>query len=228
MFVPVTPSLPSWLSTATSTTFGAIARVRHARGLHPRGVTLAGRASLTMAGRPLTTVADSKVVVRLSRGIGLPHPWPDFNGIAIRFVDAHGAAEHLDLLLTSSFSPPRARHLIFPWSTLDGLGYSTVLTFDGPDGTIMFRAELDGARTLDALDVAREDAVHIRVMSARPDADWVDAARIQLDRVLAPDEAAAVRFDPWVTSTSLVLRGLLNRLRGPAYAGSRENGRAVA
>jgi hypothetical protein len=53
-------------------------------------------------------------VVRLSRGIGLPEPWPDFLGQAVRMLDGDGVAGIQDLLLVSSVSAVGGRQLIVP------------------------------------------------------------------------------------------------------------------
>lgn len=215
------PPLPSWLAAATRQTFGAVAGLRRARGLHPRGVTFAGTAEIHPAGGALGPVGERGVVVRLSRGIGLPHPWPDFNGVAVRFVDAHGPAHHQDVLLTTSFSPPVLRHTIFPWPTFSVLGYSSVLTFETDDGPRVLRVTPLEAATLDA--AAEQLPLHVELEIAEPRGGWTAAASITLDRVLAPEEAATVRFDPWTTAETFRPRGLLNRLRAPAYEGSRRS-----
>lgn len=104
----VVPPVPRWLGTPVERAFGTVARLRGARGLHPQGVAFEGQAEVHPAGVVLAPTGDAEVVVRLSRGIGVPHPAPDFNGVAVRFVDAHGSGRHQDVLLTTSFSPAGA------------------------------------------------------------------------------------------------------------------------
>lgn len=215
------PPLPAWLSAAADRAFGNVARIRGARGLHPRGVTFAGDAEVHTSGAALAPVGHIDVVVRLSRGIGLPHPAPDFNGVAIRFVDAHGPAHHQDVLLTTSLSPPILRHAIFPWPTFSVLGYSSVLTFETEDGPRMLRVDPLGAPTLGTAEVQLPLRIDLQI--AEPRGSWSPAATITMRRVLAPEEAATVRFDPWTTADTFRPRGLLNRLRAPAYEGSRRS-----
>jgi hypothetical protein len=218
---------PSWLLAGTKGAFRTIAGLRSARGLHPKGTTFAGRADVHPAGRSLAEPGSgTRVIVRLSRGIGLPHPWPDFNGVAIRFLDARGDGRHQDVLLTTSFAAPVLRRAIFPWPTFAVLGYSSVLSFDTEEGVLMLRVEPLATPTLDTAETDLPLEVVLRI--AEPRGTWSDAATVTLDRVLTPNEAAEVRFDPWTTTETFTPRGLLNRLRGPAYEGSREAAPDVA
>ncbi|QGG95775.1 hypothetical protein [Actinomarinicola tropica] len=214
------PDLPRWAARSAHRLFGTVAKLRDARGLHPKGTTFRGDAQIYPAGAALGPPGSIDVVARLSRGIGLPHPWPDFNGIAIRFVDAHGPDRHQDVLLTASFSAPVLRHTIFPWPTFSVLGYSSVLTFGTEDGPRVLRVEPLAAPTLDAAVESLPLTVELRI--AEPRAGWAPAATVVLREVVPADEAAVVRFDPWTTTVTFRPRGILNSLRGPAYAGSRE------
>lgn len=222
----VVPPVPRWLGTPVERAFGTVARLRGARGLHPQGVAFEGQAEVHPAGVVLAPTGDAEVVVRLSRGIGVPHPAPDFNGVAVRFVDAHGSGRHQDVLLTTSFSPPVLRRAIFPWPTFSVLGCSSVLTFDTEEGPRMLRLEPIDAATL--ADAQQRLPLRAELRIAEPRGPWQPAATITLRRVLDPDEAACVRFDPWTSTDTFRPRGLLNRLRAPAYEGSRRSAPHVA
>ena len=83
---------------------GAVARRRHGRPMHPRGAVfdavLDRTGSLPPWGVPwLDEPAREDVVVRLSRGAGLPAPLPDLLGLAVRVP---GDDDPVDLLLTSA------------------------------------------------------------------------------------------------------------------------------
>ena len=96
-----------------------------------------------------------------------------------------------------------------------------MLTFDTDDGPRMLRVDPLGAPTLDTAEAQLPLRVDLQI--AEPRGEWTHAASITLRRVLAPEEAATVRFDPWTSAATFRPRGLLNRLRAPAYEGSRRS-----
>jgi hypothetical protein len=109
---PSRPFLPSRLLTdAAAAGFGALARARGTRALHPRGDVWAARAVLD-DGVPGVTSAvapprwTGEALLRTSRALGLPGWAPDVLGVAIRLVDLHGPGRHQDLLLASCGPPP--------------------------------------------------------------------------------------------------------------------------
>ena len=215
--MPARPPLPAAVETATARAFETAARWRRARALHPRGDTFRGTAALTPVGSALGDRAEIAVVVRLSRGIGLPHPVPDFNGIAIRFQDAHGRGRHQDLLLTSALAAPVLRHVLRPAATFAAAGHTTVLPYRRPGGgRIMFRCPPMALERLDDGAAALPFPIALDVATLL--GPWERAADLV---VTAPEPDAGPRFDPWNTGDQLIPSGLLNRLRGPAYAGSR-------
>ena len=93
-------------------TFGLLTRLRRARAFHPEGHAYA--AEIEMASTAPLEPGRYQGVVRLSRGIGLPEPWPDFLGQAVRMLDGDGVAGIQDLLLVSSVSAVGGRQLIVP------------------------------------------------------------------------------------------------------------------
>lgn len=213
--------LPAAVAGAVAGVFGAVARLRRDRSLHPRGALLRGTARVHPAGAglldPRRTGEVVDVYVRLSRGIGLPHPLPDFNGVALRLLDAHGEGRHQDLLLTSSPAPPLLRHVLVPSPSFARIGFSTVLPVrDRAGRRLLFRVPPLAVRRLTELDEALP--LVLTVLVASPLGAWEPAATVTLDSTVPSDH---VRFDPWRTGPSLVPSGLLNRLRKPAYSASR-------
>ncbi|MEX2293921.1 MAG: SRPBCC family protein [Acidimicrobiales bacterium] len=209
--------LPGPVVDATVRLFATIAVARQARSLHPRGVTLQGRSAIHPDGLALTNELDGAVVARFSRGIGLPHPFPDFQGVALRFVDAHGPGQHQDLLLASSGQRPVLRHLLLPTTTFSFPGYSTLLPYRSAGGLRVFGCGPLPMRTLQEAGTAAPIELDLRVASLG--GAWQPAATLTLDTAV-PDDSA-IRFDPWNTSEALVPAGLVNRLRAAAYAASR-------
>lgn len=93
------------LSSLSETVFAGVARLRHRRALHPRGTV----ADATLALDPGSALGIAlgpgphRVVVRLSRGLGVRPPLPDVHGVAIR-LERDGAT--VDLLFSGT-----GRHL---------------------------------------------------------------------------------------------------------------------
>lgn len=175
--------------------------------LHPAGAALA-RAAATVP-----------VVARLSRGVGLPHPLPDFNGIAVRFLDAHAAGRHQGLLLTTAASQPVLRHVIHPAPSFRHSGFSSVLPYRDEAGTRrLFRCDPLPVAALGDVHDALPLVLQLRIATLL--GPWEPAATVTLTEV-ASEPPGGVRFDLWHTTTELVPVGLLNRLRAPAYAASR-------
>ncbi|MDP9398560.1 MAG: hypothetical protein M3P96_12410, partial [Actinomycetota bacterium] len=97
---------------AVSAAFAALARLRGARALHPRGIVLEGTLRLAGArcGVPILDAAGTlPVLARLSKGGGLPGRLPDVLGLAVRVPDAAGPGRPLDLLLSTAGARGPAR-----------------------------------------------------------------------------------------------------------------------
>lgn len=209
---------------ATARVFGALSAGRGARVFHPRGLVLRGTATLTgttgalLAGPPPGPVP---VIVRLSRGLGLRHPFPDFNGVAVKLPDAHGEGRDQDLLLVSSLRAPVARHVLLPVPTFATSGSSSILAYRTAGGLVMFGASPIEPGVL--ADVPAHLPVTFRLLAAPVLGRWAPAATVVLTERVPDTEAAdrALAFDPWNTGAGLVPAGVLNRLRLPAYAASR-------
>jgi hypothetical protein len=209
------------LDALTQRVFRRVATVRGAPALHPTGVTTKGHATLLPGqGDASVRLAERSrvdVIVRFSRGVGLPSGLPDFNGIAIRFVDAHGTERHQDLLLTSAGSWPLLRHVLLPARRLSARSCSSVLPYrTSSRRSIVFRCSPPPASTLDAITSALPFDLQLQCATAF--GRWRDVARVRIDEV---EHDLIIRFDPWNTSGGLTPAGLVNRLRRPAYAGSR-------
>src|SRR4051812_1617930 len=113
---------------------GALARRRRGKPMHPRGAVFEGllerHGSRPPTGVPwLDATATDRVVVRLSRGAGLPAPWPDLLGLAIRL----SGREPVDLLLTSAGSGPLTRLVPVP-RTDAAAGYSSIMAYRSDAG----------------------------------------------------------------------------------------------
>lgn len=211
-------SVPAPVANAVARVFGGLSAARRARVFHPRGIAFAGTAELHGAGTRLAGSANPDVVVRVSRGLGVRHPLPDFNGVAVKFLDAHGPGRDQDLLLVSALRRPVARHVLVPVPTFASTGTSSILPYRSPDGLVMFGAEPLPEPDLAGLEGALPFPV--RLLLAPLAGRWAPIGELRLTERLGDDVAGALRFDPWHTGADLVPATFLNRLRLAAYAAS--------
>lgn len=228
------PRMPRSLAAATAAVFAAGAGLRHQRTLHPRGASFRGVLVPHADGglpRPdaLAPGRDWPVLVRLSKGAGLPPGWPDVLGLAVRVLDAYGEGRHQDLLLSTSASPPVLRNLVVPAVGFDRAVYSSITRFDSRGRRVLLGATAARQRAPLTMDRLRQALPGLRftLLIAAPFGRWEQVAHIDLAERLTDEESAALDFDPWNTSEQLRPVGLLNQLRAPAYAGSRRGRRAA-
>jgi len=172
-------------------------------------------------GEGLLPTGSHPAVLRLSRGVGFPDPWPDILGLALR-VDL-GADRSFDLLFNSAGRGPAGKHLMLPARRFFERPYSTLLGYDnGADrvvvGLIPPAAPGDGP-TLSELRKTwdLEYAVFEVVVAARG-GDWRRAGRLVVGE--ACPEAAVLSFDPWNVPGPAKPGGFLNWLRTWAYPAS--------
>jgi hypothetical protein len=206
--------LPRWLSDATARVFGFAAALQGKRALHSRGVTRRGTAQLLGRGSELTFDQRFEVVVRFSRGAGLPAHLPDFNGLAVRFVDALGPGRHRDLLFSSVGSGP-FRHILVPAMDFGAARFSSLLRYRLAGDPVILAADVwPRGLTLDRL--RSSDPVRIRLYAIgkgmAEHLATVAVAEIVHDRTL--------HFDPGAADDYLVPLGFISGLRAPAYAAS--------
>jgi hypothetical protein len=204
---------------------------------HPAGSGYRADVAIAPAGRStgapfLDQPGTFAAVVRLSRGVGVPDPFPDVLGLAIKVIDAHGLGRDQDLLLVSSAGPPLARHLLLPASGFLGRPFSSVLPY-----LIGRRIRLFGA-------APRTPAVHdggtalaeVHVAAARGElrfdltmagefGAWRRIGELRVGQPLDDIETDALRFSPWHTGPGITPVGILQTLRRSAYQGSQRRRR---
>ncbi|MCW3012051.1 MAG: hypothetical protein JWO90_2455 [Solirubrobacterales bacterium] len=224
-------TMPSALATVTTLPFRAISAARGARAVHPQGFVCRGRWTVERASplAPDATVlrpgASYDVLARVSRGAGLPSAVGDFYGIAVRLLDAHGPGRHQDVLANASADLPLVHHVFLPAPRWYAQAYSTCLPYDAGAGPIVLGWLPPDRRgpgpSLDAMrDEVRRGAgfgIAVAALLGR----FTEVGRLVLDGLVDPGDGD-VDFDPTrFTGGGLRPVGLLNRLRGPAYANSR-------
>jgi hypothetical protein len=205
----------SRLDPATFELFRRLSATRGRRIFHPRAAAYAARftAERGEGGAPAEVFVDGfahDAFVRLSRGLGLRPPLPDIFGLALRLPDVYGPGRHQDFLLASSGEGVVGRRLLRP--TLGGRTgmYSSLLPYD-----------LGGRRLLVGARPAAEPTDAFDLLVAPLRGPWRVAARLTLGSRLEEAVARELRFDPWNSGGGLIPAGVVNRVRGAAYRGSR-------
>jgi hypothetical protein len=93
--------------------------------------------------------------------------------------------------------------------------YSSLLPYD-----------VGGRRLLVGARPAPESADVFDLLVAPPRGPWRVAARLTLGSRLEDAVARELRFDPWNSGGGLIPAGVVNRVRGAAYRGSRRGSAA--
>ncbi|MEU2116031.1 phosphodiesterase [Streptomyces sp. NPDC016459] len=208
----------------------ALARRRGVRpALHPHGVVLKGRLVVPDHERRwgvpwLDRPGTYGVTARWSRAAGLPRPFPDGLGLALRIEDVDGPGRALELLLTSSGHGRVTRHVPLPRTSATAGPYSTLLSYVVGDGRGVVAAfPVPGSARVPADPVVVGAAPASRALEfdlgLGAAGGWWPLARLRLLREASPGRYA---FDPYLNSLPDFRPGeRLAAVRVAAYAGSR-------
>ncbi|MGC4893037.1 phosphodiesterase [Micromonospora sp. DT31] len=209
----------------------ALTRLRHARLLHPAGLTFTAEVQTWGAPGPPTGVplldlpGRWPATVRLSKGVPTPGRWPDVLGVAVRL---HRDPEPpVDLLVSSSGAPPVLRNLPLPRRRFSGT-YTSIMSFRA-GGRRLFLAVLAdpespdlGRGLAEAGAVVARDEPRLVLAVASAVGPWRPFGEVRLDAERDAAEDAALAFDPvGNVPAGLRLIGPLARLRDDSYRGSR-------
>jgi hypothetical protein len=210
------------------------AALRGKRLLHPAGATFDGTFTVTPVvslGVPfLDEPGEYRALVRLSKATSTPAGWPDVLGLAWRVFDAGGPGVPVDVALSSTGRAVVLRHVLVPRRDFATTTFTSLLPYRVGDRNRYLAAIPE--RTSPALPA---DVPAVRAaIAARPfvlsvfvadlTGPWRPVATLRVERPSTADPA----FD--VTGNVLpgfAPAGRVNRLRDPAYRGSR-SGRAAA
>jgi len=210
---------------------GTLAGVGWARGgrpVHPHGAV--HRARLVVDGAPhapaasrlLATEAEHSALVRFSRSLGLPRPFPDLLGLSLRVVGAYGEGRHQDFLVVTSVDLPVLHHLFVPAGDFQRRVYSSSLPYRAGDTTFVVGAvpdprspRLAGADELDRLArAAATGDLAFGLAVAGVGGRFRRVATIHVGERLADD---TLRFNPFNCGGGMRPAGTINRLRDYAY-----------
>jgi len=199
---------------------------------HPTGSGYRAEVMITPAGRPtgapfLDQPGSFAAMVRLSRGAGVPDPFPDVLGLAIKVIDANGPGRDQDFLLVSSAGAPMARHMLVPATGFLGRPFSSVLPYLVGRRIRLFGAipdtpaVHDGGTALAEVHVAAaRGELRFDLTMAGEFGVWHRIGELRVGQPLDDADADALRFSPWHTGPGITPVGILQTLRLPAYRGS--------
>lgn len=200
---------------ALARVFGAAARLRRTKPLHPHGSVVPVRLVRTGLdpGYGVPWLDESGVdtgVARFSRSIGLPSGLPDILGLAIR-LDGPDAPH--DLLLATTGRRPVLRSMLFP-RIAPLATYGTLFPYETPLGSVVLAAWPSPATT-------HVPAV-LALAVAAPLGSWREFGRLEL--AARPEHASdqQLDLDPVLHPLpGLMLSRQFAKLREPAYASAR-------
>ena len=166
-------------------TFGAVAKVRRTKPLHPFGRVARGSFVVTdpapELGVPLLESPGTHPCrVRWSRAAGLPSPLPDVEGLAIRFEEPRA-----DLLFASTGTSAVGRFFLAPRAPGSHGAQTTLLPVASRAGALVFRVT--------PVDRDEEPPRRYTLSVACGGGDWRDVGRLE---VPAWGDDEPTRFDP--------------------------------
>ena len=211
----------------SAATFGALSAARRNRVFHPVGEAYTGSLDIWGGTGLHLPNGTHDVLVRFSRGIGLPEPLPDVLGLAIK-IPATGSGYEQDLLLASSGSAIGTRHLLVPVRNFLSCSFSSVLPYRPTSEQVVFGARADVASTgrdgdfgtLD--DLAAQDRLRFDILVAEVTGPWEQIGSLLIGGHCDQTVSRELRFNPWNTHPQLQPAGPLNTLRRSAYVASQE------
>jgi hypothetical protein len=205
--------LATALGRVLATLVSVLDRVRPAdKPMHPRGVVLTARlrrhGGAGTGAAHLDDAGDDAVLVRFSRSLGLPAPWPDVDGLALRVPTPGGVRAHADVLMSTTGRGRLSRYALLPTTRPRSAFLSTLVPYRSPTGLVHLAARAVDEHTWE-------------LGWARPRSPvWTAYAVLRLDD--EPGRDLALSFDAVVAGPpGLVVPAWHRRVRGPSYAVAR-------
>lgn len=187
---------------AVAAALGLGTALRGARVVHPHGASHQVRVVVEGSGQEwgaalLDRPATHEGLARVSRGLGLPSPLPDVEGLALRLPGLGVGGAPLDLLVNSAWRFTFAPRALAPtWSSI--LAFRT-----GTDRMVLL-----GARPVEG---------GFDLLAAPPLGRWARWGRLELG---VPLDGEGLRFDPTLGADDLQPVPLFRTLRRWSYDAS--------
>jgi hypothetical protein len=206
---------------AVAVPVAALARARGGKPMHPRGVVfdaLLERRGPGVGIDWLDAVAADDVVVRFSRGAGLPPRWPDLLGFALRLP----GQRPVDLLLSSTGDGRWTRRV--PVLRRDAATtYGSIMAYRSSAGPVWLAAVPQGSglpSDREGLAAAGPGRV-VSLSAAVGRGPWQPFGSVMLRAPAAPLDVP-LHFDAVLNAPpGLTADGPMARFRRPAYAAAR-------
>jgi hypothetical protein len=199
-------------------------RARGERVIHAKGraydatlVLLPGADTLAV---PLVRGPRKRpVLVRFSRGAGLPDNLPDVLGLAVRIPDADGHGGVQDLLMSTAGRQPGWRQV--PWPSRDLLRstYSSLVTYDVAGSALLVGTVADDEAG--ATDLERLRGRTLLLATADRTGRWEPFARLVIGAPLSDEAGRRIGFDVAHDAGGFRPQGPFRSLRAKAYPQSR-------
>jgi hypothetical protein len=215
------PDLADTAGRAVAVPLAALAHLRSAKPMHPRGVAFAAvldRRGLGVGIDWLDATGTDDVLVRLSRGAGLPPRFPDLLGLALRLP----GTPPVDVLLSSAGQGRWARRLPVPRRDA-ATPYGSLMAYGSTAGPVRLVAVPRGGplpSDRDGLTRAAPGRV-VTLSAAVARGPWRPFGTVVLGAPTDPRDPP-VHFDAVLHAPpGLRADGPLARFRRPAYAAAR-------
>jgi len=202
----------SLLGRAVDVVVHAASAARGERIIHAKGVAHGGELTLLPAAAALDVPLvrgprTRRVLVRFSRGAGLPDALPDVLGIAIRIPDADGAGHPQDQMLSTGGGSPRARRLLVPRRDYRGSTYTSLISYQVAGQDLLVAALPDGGGFL--------------LATAAGGSVWTPFARLSLGLRLPEEQSRELSFSVTHDAGGFRIGGRWRAARAGAYAAAR-------
>ncbi len=223
------PDLADLAGRAVAVPLAALTLLRGDKPMHPRGALFSGVLERTGPPRPwgvgwLDERRTDRVLVRLSRGAGLPEPWPDLLGLAVRVPAGTPGGRPVDLLLSSTGRGRWTR--LVPAVRRDAAGpYCSIMSFRSTVGPVQLAALPDRSGVpSDPAPLAaavRARGLRFTLAAALEGGPWEPVGRLQVGEPAQPLDPE-VHVDGVLNAPpGLTADGAMARFRRPAYAAAR-------
>jgi hypothetical protein len=202
----------SRLGRAVDLVVHAASAVRGERVIHAKGQAFYGELTLLPDASALDVPIargprQRPVLVRFSRGAGLPDVLPDVLGIAIRVPDADGAGHPQDLMLSTGGGSPVLRRILVPRWDYRTSTYTSLISYEV------------GAR--DLVVGALPDGEGFLLATAEGGSAWTPFARLTVGAPLPDEQSRQLSFSVSNDAGGLRIGGRWRAARAGAYAAAR-------